>query len=202
MYNTKMIKKMKNEISLDYDFESLLSTLFGKEKNHGIVSAENNTSWAKHICRIFELIEKSINQNIVFSNNYQKSEISHVLSEVKVKISEKKSINSINQDTITGMSKIIFNLIGKMPDNWERKVINHPNHWRLDRYRTIYYSQTNRQKANLIMELAKHSDYNFGLPSKQELNHKFYREFKNDEVRFIDWFKKNYPENYIKMFLP
>ena len=193
---------MNDEIYLDINFEHLLSNLFGKSNYHSITGHYKSTTWAKYICKIFDAIEKSIDQNIAFSDNYQKSEFSRICTDTKSKIQANQNINSINHDTILGMSKIIFNLMGKMPDNWDRKVVNHPNHWRIDRHRTINYSQTTRQRANLIMELANHPDYSSGLPSIQDLNRKFYIELGNDEVKFIKWFKDNHPHNYIKMFLP
>ena len=51
------------------------------------------------------------------------------------------------------------------------------------------------------MSLAKISDYNNGLPPLEELNQKFYIELANDELKFVTWFKTNFPENYAKMLL-
>ena len=192
---------MDDEIYLDLEFEYLLSYLFGKSNHHATVGYINCKDWSKNIYKIIDAIEKGILQNIVFTDNYQKNELINICSETKVKINSSKQINNVNQDVIIGMTKLIFNLIGQMPDNWDRKVVNHPNHRKLNKHRTIHFSQNNRQKANLIMSLAKLPGYNNGLPTLEELNQKFYIELANDELKFVTWFKHNFPENYIKMFL-
>lgn len=185
---------------LSLQFENLLSILFGKENYHGEVGEIKNSVWKKHLLKIIIAIEKSISQNVTFTDGYQKKELEILISKLKSSISTSKTLNQTNQDVILFFTKIIFNILGRLPYNWDKKNTSRKEYWKLDNFRTLGYTQNYSQKANLILHLSDYSEYNEGMPSKRELQQKLYLELKNNELEFINWFKQNYPNSYLKIF--
>lgn len=191
---------MSKEMHLSLQFENLLSILFGKENYHGEVGEIKNSVWKKHLLKIIIAIEKSISQNVTFTDGYQKKELEILISKLKSSISTSKTLNQTNQDVILFFTKIIFNILGRLPYNWDKKNTSRKEYWKLDNFRTLGYTQNYSQKANLILHLSDYSEYNEGMPSKRELQQKLYLELKNNELEFINWFKQNYPNSYLKIF--
>lgn len=191
---------MSESIYVSLQFENMLSLLFGKDNHHGDIDNMRHSDWKKNILKIINAIEKSVNQNVSFTDDYQKAELDRIINQVKVKVSGSKSINQTNHDTILGMTKIIYNILGRFPYNWDRKNTSRRENWNLREFRTLGYTQNYAQKANLIIHLSDYSDYNEGLPTKRELQKKLYMELKNDDFEFVEWFKLNYPQAYLKIF--
>lgn len=195
---------MKNEktesVYLNLDFEHLLSNLYGKSTTHGIVGMKDKTTWLKTILKVLSSIEKAINQSIETNDINHKNELSFLCYKTKENVEKASNINSINLEVISGLVKIIFILLGQMPNNWFKKIVNRPDSWKLNDFRTIIYTQNYTQKANLIIYLSDKSAYNEGLPHKNDLNLILYKDFQNNNQKFVDWFKQNYPNNYLKMF--
>jgi hypothetical protein len=188
------------KMHLSLQFENMLSLLFGKENYYGDIANMGNSEWKKNLLKIVKAIEKSVNQNINYTDEYQKTEFDNLIKQLKSKISLSNSINQTNHDTILGFTKLIFNLLGRFPYNWDKKNTSRKELWKLNEFRTLGYTQNFTQKANLIIHLSEYSNYNEGLPPKRELQKKLYMELKNNEVEFVEWFKKCYPNTYLKIF--
>lgn len=191
---------MPETINVSLQFENMLSLLFGKDNHHGDVSNMSQRDWKKNILKIINAIERSISQNISFTDNFQKIELDRIIDQLKTKVSRSASIEQTNHDTILALTKIVFNILGRLPYNWDRKNTSRREIWELNDFRTIGYTQNYAQKANLIIHLSEYSDYNEGLPPKRELQRKLYMDLKGNHIEFIEWFKENYPSSYLKIF--
>ena len=50
------------------------------------------------------------------------------------------------------------------------------------------------------MELPESPKFSDLLPKKEILEEKLFIEFKNNKLKFIEWFKENYKEVYVQIF--
>lgn len=191
---------MTTSIDISLGFENMLSFLFGKDNHHGDVGSMTHPEWKKTLLKIINAIEKSVNQNVNFTDSYQKVELDRAINEVKVRIARSNSINQTSHDMILYLTKIIFNILGRVPENWDKKNTSRKELWKLSDFRTLGYTQNYTQKANLIIYLSDYSNYNEGLPPKRDLQRKLYMELKCNDFEFVEWFKLKYPQNYLKIF--
>ena len=191
---------MPEKIHVSLQFENMLSLLFGKDNHNGDIGNMRNPTWKKNLLKIIKAIEKGISQNVNYTDEYQRVELYNILEQLKSKISASKSINQTNHDTILGFTKIIFNILGRFPYNWDKKNTSKKELWKLNDFRTLGYTQNYTQKANLIIHVSEYANYNEGLPPKRELQKKLYMELKGNDFEFVEWFKKSYPNVYLKIF--
>lgn len=191
---------MPEKINISLQFENMLSLLFGKDNHHGDIGNMGNAEWKRNLLKIVKAIEKSVSQNVNFTDEYQRAEVYTILQQLKSKVSASKSINQTNHDTILGFTKIIFNILGRVPYNWEKKNTSKKELWKLNDFRTLGYTQNYTQKANLIIHLSEYVDYNEGLPPKRDLQKKLYMELNSNDFEFVEWFKECYPKTYLKIF--
>lgn len=187
------------EIYVNIEFEYLMSSLFGNVKYHGDTGHKTISDWKGRLMKIIGSIENGIRYN-VDSDEFHKEKLNLFCEIARKEIKNCNDINQINTKTIYCLVNIIFYLMGDMPDNWDLKSTNKINHWKLDNNRTLYYMQTPKQKANLILHLSTKSGYSDILPEYSELFKKRFYDFNKDDTKFIEWFKKTYTTAYMKIF--
>jgi hypothetical protein len=181
-------------------FVILLKRLYGKHKFLQYCSGyKTSQQWKETINEIFIAIEKCITNTIDCDDYTHKEELLALCCIAQQEITKAKTINKINITSILYLSKLSFNLIGDMPDNWDKKKVNKNQHWQLNAHRQIIYYQSNMHKANLIIDKApsvnESSEYN-----NCSLSNKLHYDFNKDYARFIDWHKITYKEKHSELF--
>ena len=195
----KKSNSTNEEIYVNTDFEHLMSFLYGKVNYHGDTGHKTISDWKGRLIKIIGSIEKGIRYN-VDSDEFHKDKLNLFCEIARNEIKNSSSINQINTKTIYCLVNIIFCLFGDMPDNWDLKTTNKINHWKFDNNRTLNYTQTPKQKANLILHLSMNSGYSNILPEYSELSKKRFYDFNKDDTKFIEWFKETYSTAYMKIF--
>ena len=188
-------------IGVPISFEYLLTRLFGKRSYHGFSDVHSFKRWKKPIVKLFGAIRKTILINVDTTDMLHKSRLLRSCDEAisEITSAEVKVINQINVSAIEHLTEIVFELMGRMPDHRDYKVINRPEHWGLNTYRKLNYTQTNNQKASLIFDLVlEHQLY--GKLNYKELWNKMYYDFDNNSDEFIKWFKQTYTDLYLQVF--
>jgi len=194
-----MKSEVENKINLELSFEYLLSYLFGKRNFHSYAGLKSQTEWSKNLISITNFIEKSILYSIENIDTFHKSQLIETCKNTRDSIKQSKSFNQINHNTILGLVKLIFELIGKQPDNWNLNKVNNHKHYELNKYRQIVYIQSDKQKYHFILKLSE-TRFNDKIPSYRELVKVFSRNCNSDYSEFIRWFKKNHSEQYLEIF--
>lgn len=177
----------------------LLSLLFGKRNYHGFVGQHDIGSWKTQMVKVFRAISRSITLNID-SDEYQINELSSLIERYCANVKKADSIDKINVLTIEALIKICFQLLGELPNNWDKKATSHSQAWILNTFRKVSYSQNLDQKVNLLISLTNDVDYSKRLPKRNILEAKLYDQLNNDKKEFIAWFKKEYTEVYLEIF--
>lgn len=178
----------------------LLSSLFGKRHYHGFVGLHGFKIWKKHIIKLIGAIQKSITVNVDSPDEIYKKTFIRICERAIGEIKQAKRIENINMAMIECLTRLVFELMGGIPDHWDYKVVNRLEHWKIDGHRTLVYTQTAKQKACLLVSLADKRPYSSQLPRPRELNQKLWVDFAGNANEFILWFKQNYPTVYIDVF--
>ena len=120
-------------------------------------------------------------------------------SDERIKMSS--SMDDIDQVFITIQSEILFQILGgPQPNNWSKeKVSNHKRNWKKNSFRTLSYRQNMEQKAWSIIFHSKKYQTEFNLPTEDDLKRTLWLSFKNDHSSFVDWFKTDFPEVYVRI---
>jgi hypothetical protein len=193
---------MKGFFRISDSFQITLRFLFG-DRNHRYDSDYATLrDWKSKIMKILKSIETSIEQTIDTVDNQHKRHLLTICNDTKTQVKESKSFDEINEKSINGLVNIVFNLIGERPDNWEMSRVNNKKHWRLNSQRQILYIQNPEQKVDIIIknafrmhELNETEEYNHQL-----LINKLKKDFNNNEIKFLEWYKKHHNEKYIELF--
>lgn len=181
-------------------FEYLLSSLFGRRRYHGFVGEHTFRIWKKHVMKLIGAIQKSITVNVNSPDELHKKTLIGICEQAIGEIRRAKRVENINVTTIECLTKLVFELMGGVPDHWDCKVINRSEQWKLDDYRTLSYTQTTRQRVRIIHSLANRHAYSGQLPSYRDLWQKWWRDFGCNDSEFIQWFKQNYSTVYTAVF--
>jgi hypothetical protein len=107
----------------------------------------------------------------------------------------------MNVAMIESLIVLVFHLLGRRPDHWNKRFPYRDEHWRLDSHRTVCYTQTDDQKARLIIDSINMEKLGCEtIDGYKNLHEVLYLKFRSRAADFIDWFKKTYPEMYCEMF--
>ena len=183
-------------MNVSIEFEHYLSYLFGKSNYHGYVGLKSISEWKKVLIKVLKALKKSITVTIESTDSQHKQRMLLLCDETEKRIANLKNIDSVNEQTILGLTSLIFEVLGGRPDNWNRITTNSENHWRLNRKRQISYCQSFSQKANIILDEAyRQSHDNF-----TEMHKTLYRKFVGNERKFCEWYKETHPNKYLSLF--
>ncbi len=183
----------KDFINITSEIEDFLSTVLTKKKYHWfawqIISFNN---WKKINEELFLYLKKSIEKNI-FSDNIHIEELEKLLSRYEEKIKTSKKMEELSFQTLKHLYLLIFVILWDFPNNCNKSPQSKNKN--LNNYRTICYNQSLEQKINIIQkEISKYTNL-----SDRDIIEKRY-EFWFNSKKFIEWFKKEYPEVYCKLF--
>ncbi|MFC1893796.1 hypothetical protein ACFLYR_07230 [Chloroflexota bacterium] len=191
----------EDAIGVSISFEILLTRLFGKRSYHGFSEIHDINSWKKHIIKLIGAIRKSILVNVDTTDSLHISTLLRSCNEAKDEINKATVKNQINTSAIEHLAEIVFELMGRMPDHRDYKVINRPEHWKLDSYRKLNYTQTSNQKVSLILDLVLTERYPFcQTVNYKELWNKLCDDFADNGDEFLRWFRQTYPHIYLEVF--
>ena len=189
-------KYEQDVIYMDMPFEGFLKTLFGAQSFHGSTGPKTVSEWKAIIQKVLEFVEKSLLFTIeVVDKEHQKQLYQHI-DRLKESISQATSNKKVCEEAILGLFKLVFNLIGGIPDNYRRKKLNHPSHWQINKYRQVLYIQDYEHKTNLIFRDARNqANNNQKTDYLTQIQHKFYN-LNGDHQKFMLWFMQAYPDDY------
>ncbi len=186
---------MERGINVPLSFEHLLSLLFGKIFYHGFVGTHTLGEWKKELIKLIKATERAIKFNID-KDDFHRNDMVNTCGRSVENLRSAKSFDEVNTFMLEFCMRIIFMLLGHIPDNWDKKSTSHINSWKLDKFRKLVYLRTPEHKANLILSLADKFGYSEHLPKERDLFRKRHFEFGGDTERFLHWFKNNYRDVY------
>ena len=188
-------------IYIPIEVEHFLSIVLGKRSTHGLTGFHQRSIWIKTLKRLFKHFEKYVEANFL-SDTLHEHQLHNSL--VKLKGSIKPGASEVEITAI--LFELCFLLLGNIPDHWRKKTINRPEYFVLDRFRTLHYSQSPKQKAELIIKtyIEPELTRNDKRGENAESIWLKYLRFHNKQHRhaeFVRWFKENYKNQYEELFV-
>jgi len=139
---------MKNDttVYIPIASEHFLSFLLGTWKTHGLVGNTRRTIWLKYLHRVAAHLCRYFAENIVTDKKHEDSLISAL-----DKLQKSIKANSPEPEIECALIELCLLLLGRMPNHYRKRKFSQRSDFQLDRFRTIHYSQSYRQRAELIV---------------------------------------------------
>ena len=191
---------MENErlIYVPMGMEYLFRRLFGNHTYYQFVGVKRPSDWKKSALKLTKTMKLAVEANVE-TNALHKARLLQICDLTRRDVKEANGIDAINMGLIEGLTKLVFELLGDMPNNSDMKVVNKPNHFLVRSKRTLLYHQSPEQKVDVILSLANDHHYKSHVPSYIELRDKLWFEYAG-AGEFINWFKSRYPDVYADVF--
>lgn len=183
-------------ISIEY----LMSELFGKLQYHGYVGAVSRSTWKKDLLKVAKYIKRAVLLNVETDAIHRKKVLA-TCDALLQDLGAASTINAANAAVIEHLIRLVFLLLGNMPDHWRRRSPYSDSFWKLNGHRTLHYSQSVEQKvATLINAVDIQKRVEVPLEEHPNLHEAFYLGFKGNSSEFLTWFKNKYPAAYCEVF--
>jgi hypothetical protein len=101
-----------------------------------------------------------------------------------------------------GLIRLNFLLLGDYPDHRGRKGGKKRSyHYKLDRFRSIHYTQDPEQKVRVLHAYARFGFPELSVSPRVALaNFREEHGYEASDKQFIAWYKRTHPEDYAKLF--
>lgn len=174
----------------------LNKSLFGCQSKDSQMYERTEIEWKKLLKKYVIEIQKYLNENIDTDSIHMERLLDAASS----------SESALKNDEylplyIEGLIRLIFTLIGQSPEHYRRKGGRKTkDHYKLDKYRNIIYSQNANQKYQLLYYASR---YNYiSIRNLKLVYYDFCKKFGFHEKKrkFINWFKKKYPNDYLRIY--
>jgi len=193
------MSKSEDYVYVPISYEYMMSHLFGKSNYHGHVGCLTKSSWKNDVRKINKYVKKSIELN-VNTDSYHKGRLKYLCDCLEEKVSQSKSLNEINVSFVETYVILLFTLLGNFPDHWNRKAPYADRFWELDGHRSMSYTQTDEQKAALVINLVD-TEKAINVEIKEHKNmHEAFGACGSNPAKFIAWLKDKYPRVYCEIF--
>ena len=175
---------------------TLNKSLFGCQSKDCRKYERTEKEWKELLRKYVVEIQKYLNENIETDSIHMKR-LSDAASSSETSLKEENYLPLY----IEGLIRLIFTLIGQSPEHDRRKGGRKTkDHYKLDKYRNICYIQDSQQKYHLL-HYASHNHF-ISVQNMRLVYYDFCKEFSYYEKKkkFINWFKKKYPDDYLRIF--
>ena len=181
---------------VEHSFEALLHHLFGKQRC-GIRTGETSLPLLKQsLQRIFKNLAQASVRNIN-GDEAHRGKIIAVCRTAEEEIGGAKTKDAVTQHALTCAVGINFLLLGRCPDNFFKEKAGFDSVTDLSAFRTLAYVRTPKQQLAEIIHYA-------GQPRVQYEGSLFSRimtirqKHPKDDLRVLDWIRKNEPDLYAR----
>ena len=183
-------------ISLEY----LFSSLFGKAKYHGYVGAVSARTWKKDLAKTAKYISKAIELN-ARTDAFHRRELLETCERLISHIEGAKTVDQANVAAVESLVRLVFMLLGDVPDHWNKKSPYRDSSWRLDAHRSHQFCQSSVQKVRLLIDLVdQRGCLKLDLGEYGSLLEAYVRCSGGSPDEFLEWFKREYPAAYCEVF--
>ena len=194
MLNESIRIDMKT-VDISVSSELSLCRLFGNPMRSIHDGKKKQRTWKKVIKKITAGLKKSIAIN-VNSDDFHKWRLDQHIEQLEYAC---KSKNNVDPEIIITLTNIIFDLLGGIPDYSGRTSLNKKTDFTLNEFRSLNYVQTPYQKVCTILEASKYPPFS-DHHEYEALFQEYITNFNDNPNGFLNWYKAEYPNNYIKLF--
>ena len=190
----------EESVYLPISVEYLFTHLFGKLQYHGYVGETRLSVWRKDLLKAVKYLRRSIELNVSTDARHMRALLGHCDS-LTSDLKSASSANFLNVAVVEHLIRLSFELLGRMPNHWERKSPYSDRFWQLDGHRSVQFHQSAEQKAAMLINMVDiDKRLEIGPHEFRNLHDAFYRGSKGDPATFLQWFKSKFPAAYCEAF--
>ena len=194
----KEIPDMKGYFDVDIWLTHLFEQLYGENEYFTFKDSSTLPNYKKQFSKLIITIQKAFIESCVETDNYHIEQINSLVQEQIIEIKNKKNVEELYQSLVVFFPKLCFLFIGNLPNNISKDKIDNRNNWNVGNFRKLHYSQSKRQKHELLFELLKEKKIKHLGSYRDELDK--FNGTKGKKENFIDWFSRTYPKIYLNIF--
>ena len=193
-----MKAKKKRVTDLSGSMQTLLEYLFGSKSKQARSAARTPTEWRKTLLALLKEMDRYIAKNVDTDQVHQEM-LQWSLAAAHVALEEDEDFWP---GSVAGITRLALVLMGDYPQHrrWTpgRKS---DDHYSLDVHRCVQWTQTPEQRFLTFIAAGK-----LGFPklanSPQDVLDLFRERFgfKPSQAQFMEWYRKNLPEDYAALF--
>jgi len=140
---------LRDRVALPIEVEHFLTNVLGRSL-HGTTGFPRTREWRGYCTRLFDHLQRYVDTNLVTDATHR-DHVQHTLRSLKDAVRKQQAREAL---LVTGLVRLCLLLLGDFPNHWQKKVVNRPEYFALDRFRTVHYSQSPEQRAKLIWRTA------------------------------------------------
>lgn len=189
----------KNTRSTEVEYSFLFHRLYGKKSYSELKDYHNVLVAKKYYLKLIKSITHSIKETITITDYNQIKSLDVILKIGEKQLKTCKTFSELDQIFISIETKLIFQLIGQIPNNNSKSnVINRKEVWGLNNYRQIQYVQSAKNKEMMIFKIVQENHIEtFGNLDNFFLM--YYEKCNNNPDCLIEYLKLNHPEIYAEI---
>ena len=172
-------------VELDDSVEYLFGALFGAETQHTFSRTRSLTRWRKDLVGAFRAINAAMELNLGNADQLLRRELEEYLRLTVTELKGQADKDKLNTRALCGLIRIIFLILGGLPNHRCQRRRAPRRSWKLDAHRSLIYVHSERQRAQLLRSTLS-EDQRFKAP----LN----------DAKMIAWFKHRFPDRYAEVF--
>ena len=188
---------MKNRTPVPKSMSIQFQRLFGAESKDGTKTERTDAEWKRILKKCLDDLFKYMEANVSSDELH-----SIMLYSAFYAASESLKEDNFWPGYVEGITRLTLLLMGDYPDHRRKKGGKKKgNHYDLQRLRNIIYLQNPTQKLNTLI-----ASYNIGGFKLSKNPRDALSEFRSQHAysagykEFINWYRKNYPEDYAAIF--
>ena len=169
-----------------------LSRLFGETSNEAKATARSSAEWKRTLRHVLSDLERYLDEN-VSTDEVHRFMLATGLWAARESLKEKEFWPGYAE----GVTRFALLLLGDYPDHRKQRLKGkRKGHYNLKRLRTVVYAQTHEQKVKALFAASS-----IGLPKMSSEPVKLWRRYVAQTQsptyrQFLQWFRKNHPEDY------
>ena len=180
---------------VDITLTLFFNQIFGENELSDFKENATLKDYKSNFCKLIITIKKAFANTVSYTDLPHKKQVNNLIDKEKKNIQKCSSIENIYKSLIMFYPKLCFLILGEIPMNSNKRRVSN---WSLNNFRQIEYKQNRKQKNDLLSYLLK-SDLIENIEPYKVLIEK-YSENHDLNESFFDWFIRNYPIHYIRIF--
>jgi len=142
-------------------------------------------------------LRRAVEKNVTGDDRHKELLIERCDTAIQV-IRNAKFKDELVCDTLRSAFQLLFELLGRMPQNRQKRKAHYSSVTDLSSYRTFSYTRTATQETNQIIDYALEVRQGESKPNFDELIQKLQRDFSRNPHKFLAWLRAEHREFYDK----
>lgn len=146
--------ELRYDMAQYYPLKAVLESVLGHGTYLKLKETGTLKDWKYEISRLLQAIQLSIKATVKVADDEWRKEIQALIEHGKKVVSSSTTVDELLANLSATLTRLVFLQIGFVPQrSCINKVVLRGNEWELDRFRSVQFVQTKKQKQDLAAYL-------------------------------------------------